>query len=232
MACGESLYNYINRQIKKISEKQHNFIELQDRVNTNIFNKLNEINEKLLDIGQGENDEIKKEIERLTGQINEVKGVIEQNSAENIIKFNELNESILALNNKDKSQSAEIESIKEKNTSQDTKINSLTESATNVSKDISSLKTKTENLNLALETYEANTDAKIENINNTLNSVVSYNLEANTGTEVSAIQDIFQGKVCSISAFFKTSHEQTGWSSLIQLKKPYPKHNVQFMCID
>ena len=330
MSCGESLYNYINRQIKKISEKQHNFIRLQDRVNANIFNKLDEINNKLLDIEQGNNDEIKKEIEKLATQINEVKSIISQNATENITKFNDINTSILALQNKDKSQDTEIASIKEKNRTQDTEIASIKEknrtqeteiasikqenstqdteiasikeknsaqdteiasikqenstqdteiasikeknsaqdteiasikeknsaqderintldtrlqsNATEITKlktktdntntELETYKTKTDNTNASLETYKTNTSNEIDNINNTLNSVISYELTVNTGTEVNVKQDIFQNKVCSISGFFKTSHSQTGWSALIQLNNPYPKHHIQFVSFD
>lgn len=232
MSCGESLYNYVNRQIKKISEKQHNFIKLQDRVNANIFNKLDEINNKLLDIEQGNNDEIKKEIEKLATQINEVKGIISQNTTENSIKFNVINNSILALQNKDKSQDTEIASIKEKNSKQDGHINTLYNRTQNDATKITNLIKKTDNTNTELETYKTNTSNEIDNINNTLNSVISYELAVNTGTEVNAKQDIFQNKVCSIAGFFKTSHMQTGWSDLIQLNKPYPKHDIQFVCFD
>lgn len=226
MGCGESLYNYINRQIKKISEKQHNFIELQDRVNTNIFIKLDEINDKLLDIGQNNNvDSILNELEKLTTKLNIVKENVGEISQNNSDMFNSLNAAILEIKNKDTEQDLEINQINEKVSDNTTKLNLTANIAKTNANSIS-------NLNEKFNVYEANTDAKFENINNTLNSVVSYELVVNTGTEVNAKQDIFQNKVCSIAGFFKTSHSQSGWSALIQLKKPYPKHDVQFVCFD
>ena len=226
MGCGESLYNYINRQIKKISEKQHNFIELQDRVNTNIFIKLNEINDKLLDIGQNNNvDSILKEIEKLTTELNIVKENVSEISQNNSVMFNNLNAAILEIKNKDAEQGIEINQINENVSNITRKLNAATNIAQTNANSISNLTEK-------FDVYEANTDAKFENINNTLNSVTSHELVVNTGTEVNVKQDIFQNKVCSVAGFFKTSHIQTGWSALIQLKKPYPKHDVQFVCFD
>lgn len=226
MSCGESLYNYINRQIKKISEKQHNFIELQDRVNTNIFIKLDEINDRLLDIGQNNNvDSILNELEKLTTELNIVKENVGEISQNNSVMFNSLNAAILEIKNKDLDQDAEISQINENVYNNTRKLNVTTNISQTNSNSIKSLSDK-------FDVYEANTDAKIENINNTLNSVVSYELAVNSGTEVNAKQDIFQDKVCSIAGFFKTSHMQSGWSALIQLQKPYPKHDVQFVCFD
>ena len=246
MSCGESLYNYVNRQIKKILEKQHNFIELQDRVNANIFNKLDEINNKLLDIEQSNNDEIKKEIEKLATQINEVKGIISQNTTENSVKFNDINNSILALQNKDKSQDTEIASIKEKNSTQDTEIASIKEKNRTQDENISTLftrlqstateitdlKTKTDNTNTELETYKTNTSNEIDNINNTLNSVEVKYLDVNTATYSDVSQNIFQKKFVNIVGFFKTTHHQTGNSQLIQINEPYPSRIIHFVACD
>ena len=207
MSCGESSYNYVNRQIKKISEKQHNFIRLQDRVNANIFNKLDEINNKLLDIEQGNNDEVKKEIEKLATQINEVKSIISQNATENSVKFNDINNSILALQNKDKSQDTEIASIKEKNRTQDTEIASIKE------------KNNTQ-------------DTEIGNISNTLNSVEVKTLNVNTATYANVQQFIFQKKFVNIVGIFRTVHSQTEDSKLIQINNPYPSRLTHFVACD
>ena len=207
MSCGESSYNYVNRQIKKISEKQHNFIRLQDRVNANIFNKLDEINNKLLDIEQGNNDEVKKEIEKLATQINEVKSIISQNATENSVKFNDINNSILALQNKDKSQDTEIASIKEKNRTQDTEIASIKE------------KNNTQ-------------DTEIGNISNTLNSVEVKTLNVNTATYANVQQFIFQKKFVNIVGIFRTVHSQTEDSKLIQINNPHPSRLTHFVACD
>lgn len=260
MSCGESLYNYINRQIKKISEKQHNFIELQDRVNANIFNKLDEINNKLLDIEMGNNDEIKKEIEKLATQINEVKSIISQNATENITKFNDINTSILALQNKDKTQDTEIASIKEKNSSQDAEIASIKQENSTQDTEIASIKeknstqdehintlytrlqsnvteitnliTKTDNTNTELETFKTNTSNEIDNVNNTLNSVEVKTLSVNTATFANVQQFIFQKKIVNIVGLFRTAHSQTADSELIQIIKPYPNRITHFIACD
>lgn len=187
MGCGESLYNYINRQIKKISEKQHNFIVLQDRVNTNIFVKLNEINEKLLDIGQNNNvDSILNELEKLTTELNNVKENVSSNT---------------------------------------TKLNETTNMAQTNANSISNLKDK-------FDDYEANTDTKIETINNTLNSVEVKTLNVNTASFANVQQFIFQKKIVNIVGLFRTAHYQSGDSQLIQIKNPYPSRIVHFVACD
>ena len=221
MSCGESSYNYVNRQIKKISEKQHNFIRLQDRVNANIFNKLDEINNKLLDIEQGNNDEVKKEIEKLATQINEVKSIISQNATENSVKFNDINNSILALQNKDKSQDTEIASIKEKNNTQDTEIASIKEKNRTQDTEIASIKEKNNTQ-----------DTEIGNISNTLNSVEVKTLNVNTATYANVQQFIFQKKFVNIVGIFRTVHSQTEDSKLIQINNPYPSRLTHFVACD
>ena len=183
MSCGESSYNYVNRQIKKISEKQHNFIRLQDRVNANIFNKLDEINNKLLDIEQGNNDEVKKEIEKLATQINEVKSIISQNATENSVKFNDINNSILALQNKDKSQDTEIASIKEKNNTQDTEIASIKEKNNTQDTEIASIKEKNRTQDTEI--------ASIKEKNNTQDTEIASIKEKNRtqDTEIASIKE-------------------------------------------
>ena len=178
MSCGESSYNYVNRQIKKISEKQHNFIRLQDRVNANIFNKLDEINHKLLNIELGNNDEIKKEIEKLATQINEVKDIISQNTKENSIKFNDINNSILVLQNKDKSHDAEILSIKEKNSTQDTEIASIKEKNSTQDTEIASIKEKNSTQDTEIASIKEKNSTQDEHIN-----TLDTRLQSNT-TEI------------------------------------------------
>ena len=235
MSCGESSYNYVNRQIKKISEKQHNFIRLQDRVNANIFNKLDEINNKLLDIEQGNNDEVKKEIEKLATQINEVKSIISQNATENSVKFNDINNSILALQNKDKSQDTEIASIKEKNNTQDTEIASIKEKNNTQDTEIASIKEKnrTQDTEIASIKEKNNTqDTEIGNISNTLNSVEVKTLNVNTATYANVQQFIFQKKFVNIVGIFRTVHSQTEDSKLIQINNPYPSRLTHFVACD
>ena len=249
MSCGESSYNYVNRQIKKISEKQHNFIRLQDRVNANIFNKLDEINNKLLDIEQGNNDEVKKEIEKLATQINEVKSIISQNATENSVKFNDINNSILALQNKDKSQDTEIASIKEKNNTQDTEIASNKEKNNTQDTEIASIKEKnrtqdteiasikeknnTQDTEIASIKEKNNTqDTEIGNISNTLNSVEVKTLNVNTATYANVQQFIFQKKFVNIVGIFRTVHSQTEDSKLIQINNPYPSRLTHFVACD
>ena len=225
MGCGESLYNYINRQIKKISEKQHNFIELQDKVNTNIFIKLDEINDRLLDIGQGNNDEIKKEIEKLATELNIVKENVNEISQNNSVMINNLNAAILEIKNKDAEQGIEINQINEKVSKNETKLNETTNIAQTNANSISNLTKK-------FDVYEANTDAKFENINNTLNSVEVKTLNVNTASFANVQQFIFQKKIVNIVGLFRTAHSQTGDSRLIQINNPYPSRIVHFVACD
>lgn len=240
MGCGESLYNYINRQIKKISEKQHNFIELQDRVNTNIFIKLDEINERLLDIGQGNNvDSILKEIEKLTTDLNIVKENVSEISQNNSVMFNNLNSAILEIKNKDAEQGIEINQIKNKDTEQDLEINQINEKVSdittklNLTTNIAQTNEKSiSNLTKKFDVYETNTDAKFENINNTLNSVEVKTLNVNTASFANVQQFIFQKKIVNIVGLFRTAHSQTGDSQLIQINNPYPSRIVHFVGCD